>query len=112
MLDELLCFLSCPEFDILPIYLFFLESFFLAFFFVFRRNLPRKFLRNSREICSFLREFVSKNPAKFDFFSRQLSEALLKGYQRDDAIIKRKITIQILREDLLKRNVSLDYELF
>ena len=42
----------------------------------FRRNLPRKFPRNSRKIGRFLREFVSKNPAKFDFFSRELSEAL------------------------------------
>ena len=56
---------------------FFLESFFLAFFSLFfGENLPRKFPRNSREIGRFLREFVSKNPAKFDFFSRELSEAL------------------------------------
>ena len=34
VLEELLCFLSCPEFDIPPIF-FFLESFFFAFFFAF-----------------------------------------------------------------------------
>ena len=43
---------------------------------VFQRNWPRKFPRNSREIGRFFREFVSENPAKFDFFSRDLPEAL------------------------------------
>jgi len=38
--------------------------------------MPRKFPRNSREIGRFLREFVSSNPVKFHFFSRELSEAL------------------------------------
>ena len=33
---------------------------------------------NSREIGRFFREFVPKNPAKFDFFFRDLSEALLR----------------------------------
>ena len=38
---------------------------------------------NSREIGQFFREFVPKNPTKFDFFVRDLSEALLrrKGVQ-------------------------------
>ena len=38
---------------------------------------------NSREIGRFFREFVPKNPAKFDFFILDLSEALLrrKGVQ-------------------------------
>ena len=31
---------------------------------------------NSREIGQFFREFASKNPAKFDFFFGDLSEAL------------------------------------
>ena len=31
---------------------------------------------NSREISRFFREFVPKNPTKFDFFFRDLSEAL------------------------------------
>jgi len=44
---------------------------------VFQRNWPRKFPRNSREIGRFFREFVPKNPAKFDFFFRDLPEALL-----------------------------------
>ena len=35
----------------------------------FSANWSRKFLRNSREIGSSFREFVSENPAKFDFFS-------------------------------------------
>ena len=34
----------------------------------FRRSLPWKFPQNSREIDRFFREFVAKNPAKFDFF--------------------------------------------
>ena len=55
-----------------PIYLFFLElSSWLSSLF-FGEICPE----NSREIGRFLREFVSKNPAKFDFFSRELSEAL------------------------------------
>ena len=33
---------------------------------------------NSREISRFFREFVPKNPAKFDFFFRDLSETLLR----------------------------------
>ena len=32
---------------------------------------------NSREIVRFFHEFVPKNPAKFDFFFRDLSEALI-----------------------------------
>ena len=43
---------------------------------VFQRNWPRKFPRNSREIGCFFREFVPENPAKFDFFFRDLPEAL------------------------------------
>ena len=42
----------------------------------FRPSLPRKFPRNSREIGWFFRHFVPKNPAKFDFFFRDQSEAL------------------------------------
>ena len=33
---------------------------------------------NTREIGRFFREFVPKNPAKFAFFFRDLSEALLR----------------------------------
>ena len=36
---------------------------------------PAKF----REIGRFFREFAPENPAKFDFFSRDLPEALLLG---------------------------------
>jgi len=43
---------------------------------LFNENLARKFPRKSREIGRFLREFVSSNPVKFHFFSRELSEAL------------------------------------
>ena len=50
-------------------------------------GLPRKLPRNSREIGRFFREFVSKNPAKFDFFFRDLSEAL-------DYLLK--VSLQIL----------------
>ena len=39
-------------------------------------SLPREFPRNSHEIGRFFRDFVPKNPAKFDFFFRDLSEAL------------------------------------
>ena len=35
---------------------------------------------NSREISQFFREFIGKNPAKFDFFFRDLSEALNTSY--------------------------------
>ena len=42
----------------------------------FQRNWPRKFPRNSREIGRFFREFAPENPAKFDFFLRNLPEAL------------------------------------
>ena len=42
----------------------------------FQRNWPRKFPRNSREIGHFFREFAPENPAKFDFFFRDLPEAL------------------------------------
>ena len=34
---------------------------------------------NSREIGRFFREFVPENPAKFDFFFRDLPEALSRG---------------------------------
>ena len=40
------------------------------------RSLPWNFPWNSREIGRFFREFVPKNPAEFDFFLRDLSEAL------------------------------------
>ena len=39
-------------------------------------SLPRKRPRNSRENGRFFREFLPKNPTKFDFFFRNLSEAL------------------------------------
>ena len=39
-------------------------------------SLPRKPPRNYREIGRFFREFAPKNPAKFNFFFRDLSEAL------------------------------------
>ena len=55
---------------------FFRNLSFLLSCLLFGENLPRKFPRNSREIGRFLREFVSSNPAKFHFFTRELSEAL------------------------------------
>ena len=42
----------------------------------FQPSLPRKFPRNSCENSSFFRDFVPLNPAKFDFFFRDQSEAL------------------------------------
>ena len=39
-------------------------------------SLPRKLLQNSCESGRFFRKFVPKNPAKFDFSFRDLSEAL------------------------------------
>ena len=47
---------------------------------VFQRNWPWKFPRNSREIGRFFREIVPENPAKFDFFFRDLPEALFTGF--------------------------------
>ena len=41
-------------------------------------SLPWKLLWNSCEIGQFFREFVPKNPAKFDLFFHNLSEALLR----------------------------------
>ena len=38
-------------------------------------SLPRKLPRNYREIGRFFLEFVPKNPVKFEFFFRELSEA-------------------------------------
>ena len=43
----------------------------------FRPSLPRKFPWNSRKIGQCFRDFVPKNPAKFDFFFLDLSEVLL-----------------------------------
>ena len=40
-------------------------------------SLPRKLPRNSRKIGRFFREFVPKNPAQFDFFFRDLPDALI-----------------------------------
>ena len=80
-------FLSCPEFDIFPIFFIRNLSFLLPCL-LFNENLPRKFSRKSCEIGRFLREFVSSNPVKFHFFSRELSEALdrvrekIKNYVR------------------------------
>ena len=44
---------------------------------IFQRNWSWKFPRNSRKISHFFREFAPENPAKFDFFSRDLPEALI-----------------------------------
>ena len=51
----------------------------------------------SRAISRFFREFVPKNPAKFDFFVQDLSEALLrrKGVQISIPL-KMKMTPKIL----------------
>ena len=46
---------------------------------VFQQNWLQKFLQNSREIGRFFSEFVPENPTKFDFFLRDLSEALSNG---------------------------------
>ena len=66
----------------------------------FQWSLPRKLPRNSR-IGRFFREFVPKNPVKFDFFFRDLSEALSFAaifvlshdtYNLDDHVISRVTT--------------------
>jgi len=74
VLDELLCFFLALN---LTFFQYFCqESFFFASLFAFQRKFAPKFPRKSREIGRFLREFVSSNPVKFHFFSRELSEAL------------------------------------
>ena len=50
--------------------------FLISWFFYLFLNWPRKFPRNSRKIGRFFRKFVPENPAKFDFFFRDLPEAL------------------------------------
>ena len=68
VLNELLCFLSCPEFDILPIY-FFSGFFLLSISAKFAPKIPAKFPRNrpfspriclckSREICLFFPRII------------------------------------------------------
>ena len=42
----------------------------------FWQSFPWNFPPNSREFGRFFREFVPKNPGKFDFFLRDLTEAL------------------------------------
>ena len=74
VLDELLCFFFAL--NLTSFWYFFRNLSFLLSCLLFGENLPRKFPRNSREIGRFLREFASSNPAKFHFFSRELSEAL------------------------------------
>ena len=74
VLDELLCFFFAL--NLTSFWYFFRNLSFLLSCLLFGENLPRKFPQNSREISRFLREFVSSNPAKFHFFSRELSEAL------------------------------------
>ena len=41
-----------------------------------RKTVHRKFPQNSREIGEFFCKFVPESPAKFDFFSHHLLEAL------------------------------------
>ena len=43
------------------------------------RSLPRKLTQNSHKITRFLYKFVPNNPAKFDFFCCNLSEALINA---------------------------------
>ena len=57
---------------------------------------PGKFPRNSREIGRFFRELVPKNPAKFDFFFRDLSEALFGGYRQEPKPILRYVLDECL----------------
>ena len=78
VLDELLCFFFAL--NLISFRYFFRNLSFLLSCLLLGENLPRKFPRNSREIGRFPREFVSSNPAKFHFFSRELSEALNKGW--------------------------------
>ena len=47
-----------------------------VFYWLLFGKVPLKLPQNSREIGRFFLEFVPKNPAKFDFFFRDLSEAL------------------------------------
>ena len=76
VLDELLCFFLAL--NLTSFQYFCQESFFFAFFST--KICPE----NSREIGRFLREFVSSNPVKFHFFSRELSEALNKSDKKDN----------------------------
>ena len=43
------------------------------------QSLPQKFAQNSHEITQFLCKFVPENPAQFDFFCCNLSEALINA---------------------------------
>jgi len=77
VLDELLCFFLALN---LTFFQYFQFSGILLF--CFRVCFPTKIRpENFREIGRFLREFVSSNPVKFHFFSRELSEALNKKRQ-------------------------------
>ena len=53
----------------------------------FRPSLLLKYPRNSCEIGRFFRDFVPKNPAKFDFFLRELSEALLRRFKHNAQLL-------------------------
>ena len=68
VLDELLCFFFAL--NLTSFRYFFTNLSFLLSCLLFGENLSRKFPRNSREIGRFLCEFVSSNPAKFHFFTR------------------------------------------
>ena len=49
---------------------------------------------NSHEISQFFREFICKNPAKFDFFFRDLSEALNTSYGHYHSFL---VIVRVLR---------------
>ena len=53
---------------------------------VFWWSLLHKLQWNYHEIGWFFRKFVPKNPAKFDFFFRNLSEALFIPLDRNDSL--------------------------
>ena len=72
---------------------------------VFQRNWPRKLPRNSREIGRFFREFAPENPAKFEFFSRDLPEALTF------ALCERQYLYSVLLiEDVKNQNRNIEFE--
>ena len=72
----------------------------------FQWRLPRKLPQNSREIGRFFPEFVPKNPMKFDFFFRDLLEALLRRqtslHQQKGVQISVPLKMQMSRKILAK----------
>ena len=62
-------------------------------------------LENNHEIGKFFREFVPKNPTKFDFFFRNLSEALVKVLS---TMLEKKEFIHIYADIIVQSPVFLN----